>query len=132
MRPVIAALANDFDVMDIAAAALAMFHGASETAAPEPAVAHAHAYPPGADEEVSGPTVVLFVGAGRSGGIRPGDLVGAIAGEAHINARQIGGIKIEPHHSLVEVPEALADRVIKALKGTKLRGQKVDVRRQNR
>jgi len=70
----------------------------------------------------------LFIGAGRSAGIRPGDIVGAIAGEAQLTAKQIGGIKIGPHHSLVEIPEALADRVITAMRRTKLRGQKVDVK----
>jgi ATP-dependent RNA helicase DeaD len=148
MRPLVAALAHDFDLLDIAAAAVAMIHGANEAAqaeapAPQPRENYSReshpregrgreSHAPVADDDVSGPTTVLFVGAGRSGGIRPGDLVGAIAGEAHINARQIGGIRVEPHHSLVEVPEALADRIIKALKGTKLRGQKVEVRRQAR
>jgi hypothetical protein len=39
------------------------------------------------------------------------------------------GAQINPKHSLVEVPAALADRVIKALKSTSIRGQKVNVRR---
>ena len=38
-------------------------------------------------------------------------------------------ITIAPHHALVEVPEALVDRVIRALSKTKLRGQSVEVRR---
>jgi ATP-dependent RNA helicase DeaD len=72
---------------------------------------------------------VLFIAAGKNAGIRPADLVGAIAGEAGLSSRQIGGIQINPKHSLVEVPAALADRVIKALKSTSIRGQKVNVRR---
>ena len=59
----------------------------------------------------------------------PGDLVGAITGEARLTSRQIGAIRIGFKSSLVEVPAALADRIIKALKSTTLRGQKVDVRR---
>ena len=80
------------------------------------------------DGRASGMTV-LFVGAGKNAGIRPGDLVGAITNEAKLTARQVGGIKIDLKYSLVEVPEELADRVIKALKATSLRGQKVNVRR---
>ena len=72
---------------------------------------------------------VLLVGAGHDAGIRPADLVGAIAGEAKLSAREIGAIRIEAARALVEVPEAVADRVIRALKSTKLRGKKVDVRR---
>ena len=72
----------------------------------------------------------LFVGAGRRAGIRPGDLVGAITGEAGIESRSIGAIEISDGFSLVEVPEAMADDVIEALRATKLRGQKVTVRRE--
>ena len=75
---------------------------------------------------------LIFVGAGRSAGIRPGDLVGAITGEAHLTSKHLGKIQIAPHHSLVEVPESLVERVIRALRGTSLRGQKVEVRRQRR
>ena len=63
---------------------------------------------------------VIFVGAGRSAGIRPGDLVGAITGEAHLPSKHLGKIQIAPHHSLVEVPESLVERVIRALRGTSL------------
>ncbi len=80
----------------------------------------------------TGPMTVLFIGAGRDAGIRPGDIVGAITGEAKITNRQVGGIRIGRNHTLVEVPEALADRVITALRRTNLRGKKVDVKRADR
>ena len=72
----------------------------------------------------------LFVSAGRRAGVRPGDLVGAITGEVGIESRSIGAIEINDGFSLVEVPEALADDVIDALRATKLRGLKVTVRRE--
>ena len=74
--------------------------------------------------------VRLFIGAGRDAGIRPGDLVGAITGEADVPSRSLGAIEIADKFSLVEVPEALADRIIAALKATKIRGKKVNVRRE--
>ena len=77
-----------------------------------------------------GDGVRLFVGAGREAGIRPGDLVGAITGEADVPSRALGAIEIADKFSLVEVPEALADRIIAALKATKIRGKKVNVRRE--
>ena len=47
----------------------------------------------------------LFVA--RDGGRPPpGDLVGAITGEAGIQSRSIGAIEINDGFSLVEVPEA--------------------------
>jgi ATP-dependent RNA helicase DeaD len=71
----------------------------------------------------------LFVGAGRKAGIRPGDLVGAITGEAGVTAREVGAIQIADGFSLVEVPETLADEIIAALKATTIRGKRILVRR---
>ena len=78
----------------------------------------------------NGDGVRLFIGAGRDAGIRPGDLVGAITGEADVPSRSLGAIEIADRFSLVEVPDALADRIIAALKATKIRGKKVNVRRE--
>ena len=72
----------------------------------------------------------LFVGAGRAAGMRPGDLVGAITNEAGLRGGDVGAIQIADGFSLVEVPEAAADRVIQALRGATIRGQKVTVRRE--
>ncbi len=75
------------------------------------------------------PMVRVYIGAGRKLGMRPADLVGAIANEAQINARGIGDIEIADAFSLVELPEEDADRVVEALRGATLRGKKVTVRR---
>jgi ATP-dependent RNA helicase DeaD len=72
----------------------------------------------------------LFVGAGRTAGIRPQDLVGAIANEAGLSGREIGAIEIADRFSLVEVPEAAADRVVSALRGSTIKGKKTTVRRE--
>jgi ATP-dependent RNA helicase DeaD len=71
----------------------------------------------------------IYVGAGRKFGIRPGDLVGAIANEAGINSRDIGAIEIADRFSLVEVPESVAEQVIDALRSTTIKGKRVQVRR---
>ena len=150
-RVVVEALANEFDIVDIAAAAVQLAHAASggdgddhEIPAVKPPSREERSPRPQrplqssrgrlprdqqrrpAGEEMSR----LFVGAGRRAGIRPGDLVGAIAGEVGIESRAIGAIEINDGFSLVEVPEALADDVIDALRATKLRGLKVTVRRE--
>ena len=79
--------------------------------------------------EDEGPMARLFVGAGRKAGIRPGDLVGAITGEAGVTSRSVGAIQIGDNFSLVEVPENLAAKIIAALKATTIRGKKILVRR---
>ncbi|HYI61944.1 MAG TPA: DEAD/DEAH box helicase [Acidimicrobiales bacterium] len=72
----------------------------------------------------------LFVGAGREGRVRPGDLVGAIAGETSLTGRDIGHIDIQERFSLVEVPSGKVDEVIDGLQNTTLRGRRVKVRRE--
>lgn len=71
----------------------------------------------------------VFVGLGRKAGIRPGDLVGAIANEAGLDSRAIGAIEITDRFSLVEVPDDAAEDVIRALRSTTIRGKKVLARR---
>jgi ATP-dependent RNA helicase DeaD len=71
----------------------------------------------------------LFVAAGRQAGLRPADLVGAIAGEAGVGSHVIGSIEIGDRSSIVEVPTALATRILFALRATKIRGRKVTVNR---
>ena len=147
-RVVVEALANEFDIVDIAAAAVQLAHSAAggggddrEIPAPTPAPAVARSgkkaplrpargHVQGAKARPGADFTRLFVNAGRRAGIRPGDLVGAITGELGIQSRSIGAIEINDAFSLVEVPESIADDVIDALRATKLRGLKVNVRRE--
>ena len=70
----------------------------------------------------------IHVGFGRKSGVRPADLVGAIANEAGIAGRDIGNIEMGNGFSLVEIPESVAQSVVEALTGTEIRGQRVNVR----
>ncbi len=70
----------------------------------------------------------VYIGAGREAGIRPGDLVGAIANEAGLNSNVIGAVEVMDRFSLVEVPEVLAREIIETLSRTRIKGQKVAVR----
>jgi ATP-dependent RNA helicase DeaD len=72
----------------------------------------------------------LYFGAGRATGIRPKDLVGAIANETKLSGKDIGSIEIQDRFSLVEVPEAAVDEVLWAMKRTTLKGKKTKVRRE--
>ena len=74
-------------------------------------------------------TGFIYVGLGRKGGIRPGDLVGLIANESNISGREIGPIKITEQFSIVGVPEARVDDVIDSLRGTLLKGKRPNARR---
>jgi ATP-dependent RNA helicase DeaD len=74
-------------------------------------------------------TTRLYVGAGRAAGVRPGDLVGAIANEVGIDASAIGAIEIADKFSLVEVPAEIADDIVTALRASTVKGKRVPVRR---
>ncbi|RPI51861.1 MAG: DEAD/DEAH box helicase [Acidobacteria bacterium] len=128
VRVVVEALSEEFDPVDIAAAAVKMAQdamGGSTDDREMPAAASARHEGNG-----DGRRVRLFINAGREAGIRPGDLVGAITGEADVRSASLGTIEIADRFSLVEVPDALADRIIAALKVTKIRGNRVKVRRE--
>lgn len=115
-------LSSEFDPSEIAAAALQMLWQ------------NQHATPSETAQEVAADgeqpeqgMARLFVGMGRGEGLRPGDLVGAIAGETGMSGQSIGTIDIMDRSSFVEVPASQTENVITALRGTMLRGRKVNV-----
>ena len=69
----------------------------------------------------------LFMNVGHNLGIRPQDIVGAIANEANIPGRTIGSIDIFDGYSFVEVPSEDAQRVIDALSQSGIKGKYVNV-----
>lgn len=70
----------------------------------------------------------IFFGAGRDVGVRPGDIVGAFANESGIHSRSIGAIDISDRFTLVEVEEAVAERVVEAMQGVRYKGRNVLVK----
>src|SRR6056297_2883025 len=60
-------------------------------------------------------TAFVHVSLGRKAGVRPGDLVGAIANETGLVGREIGPISIAEAYSVVGVPEASAEHVISTM-----------------
>jgi ATP-dependent RNA helicase DeaD len=142
-RVVVESLADEFDVMDVALAAVKLAYevsgAADEEEIPEVALRPDGATRPqgaagGRDRRrgsaASTGTTRLFVGAGRRAGVRPQDLVGAIAGESRLSGRDIGAIEIADGFSLVEVPESAADEVIAALRASSIKGRRPTVRRE--
>lgn len=123
MLPAVGELADDFDALEIAAAALHMLwkerHQSEHKDVEEESF--------GNYEQPEMGMVRIFVGIGRQEGLRPGDLVGAIANESGLEGRQIGVIEILDRTSFVEVPMSEGQRVIDALSSTKIRNRMVKV-----
>ena len=138
VRAVVESLADEFDIVEVAAAAIKLVHvatvGDGDEAEIEVLPPHAGSHRRSAKARApgqpsDGASVRLFVGAGRRDGIRPGDLVGAVTGEAGVRSDSLGAIQITDKFSLIEVPDALADQIIAAMRGATLRGKKVAIRR---
>jgi ATP-dependent RNA helicase DeaD len=72
--------------------------------------------------------VRLFVNAGRNAGIRPADIVGAIANEAGVPGKAIGAIDIYDDFAFVDVPAEYQAQVLEGLSGAMLRSQQAQVR----
>jgi ATP-dependent RNA helicase DeaD len=136
-RVVLDSLTDEFDVENVALAAVKLLHDAAGGDIDEDEIPSPVAPPPtreprrGPRSQTSNAGVTrLFFGIGRRAGVRPQDLVGAIAGEAGVSAREIGAIQITDRFSLVEVPEPAADKVIAAMQRTTIRGRRPTVRRE--
>jgi ATP-dependent RNA helicase DeaD len=156
-RVIVESLAQEHDILDLAAAAVKLADDrdgerdereiavvappppprpfvARETPAPPPGAYRAGSPPPSAPTmgapRGARPANVgrIYIGLGRVAGIRPADLVGAIANEAGLTSREIGPIQIADKFSLVGVPAESVDRVVNALRGASIRGKKVLVR----
>jgi ATP-dependent RNA helicase DeaD len=132
-RVVVETLSDEFDIVDVALAAVKLAHEATGIVADDediPEVAEPNKDGKRRPRGSGGEVTRLFIGAGRSAGVRPQDLVGAIAGESSLRGRDIGGIEIADRFSLVEVPESAVDEVIAALRRTTIKGRKATVRRE--
>ncbi|SET60206.1 DEAD/DEAH box helicase [[Clostridium] polysaccharolyticum] len=71
--------------------------------------------------------VRLFVNIGKKQGTRPGDILGAIAGETGISGDLIGTIDMYDRYTFVEVPRECAKQVIDVMKDAKIRGKSINI-----
>jgi ATP-dependent RNA helicase DeaD len=162
-RPAVESLAEEFDVMDVAAAAVKQAAASEAGEEPEEEIPEFAPRPPRDAKQARSPreraagdgapsrasrapaagrgerparrgdpawgVARIFVGSGRKAKMRPADIVGAIANEAGVDAKTIGAIEIFDRHSIVEVPDALADEIVAALRASTIKGRAVTVRR---
>jgi ATP-dependent RNA helicase DeaD len=84
-----------------------------------------------AEEEVAadGDEAHLFVAIGRRHGIRPADLVGALATEHGVAGRDVGRVTILERKSFVGLPNAVAERLLAAEPRLVIRGIEVRLAR---
>jgi ATP-dependent RNA helicase DeaD len=130
VRVIVESLGSEFDIMDVAAAAVTqlMAREGEDTVEEIPSVEPGKVK--GGKVRASGGRMTrVFIGGGRKIKIRPGDIVGAITAVTSLQGKQIGPITILDRHSVVSVPADAADMVIDALSGAPIKGKKLSVRR---
>ena len=69
----------------------------------------------------------LFINIGKKNKAKPGDIVGAIAGESGIPGKVIGSIDMFDKYTFVEVPKDYAKDVLNAMNNAKIKGKSVAV-----
>jgi ATP-dependent RNA helicase DeaD len=129
-------LLEEYDGLEIAAAALKLLDRARESGtaqpvatAPAPAAATTSAGTAAAPRSPTarGP-VRVFINAGTRDGATARDFVGAIANVATIPVDRIGKVEVRDSHALVELQGPDADLVVEKLAGATIRGRRVTPR----
>jgi ATP-independent RNA helicase DbpA len=74
------------------------------------------------------PMVTLFIGGGRKDKLRPGDILGALTGDAQLTAADVGKIEIQERFAYVAVARNVADAAVQRL-GGRIKGRSFRIER---
>jgi len=64
---------------------------------------------------------------GHDHGVKPGNIVGAIANEAGIDSKHMGRIQINDDYSTIDLPEGMPKDIFMDLKSVRVAGQKLNI-----
>jgi ATP-dependent RNA helicase DeaD len=80
--------------------------------------------------EQAGPDMETYrLEVGRAHGVKPGNIVGAIANEAGLEGRYIGRGDIRDDHSFIDLPTGMPKEIFRTLKKTRVAGQPLNISR---
>lgn len=74
----------------------------------------------------------LFINIGKNQNVKPGDILGAIAGESGMPGKMVGSIDMYDKYTFVEVPREQADIVLQAMKDARIKGKNIHIEKANR
>lgn len=83
---------------------------------------------PRSDKPLEAPMVTLCISAGRKDKLRPGDILGALTGEAGIPGNKVGKISIADFQAYVAVDRHIAEQALERLGHGKIKGRARRVR----
>ncbi|MTI47064.1 DEAD/DEAH box helicase [Sporosalibacterium faouarense] len=118
-------LEQDFTSIDVAAALLKMVKGKNEQQENEVESDFGNT---GAEPGM----VRLFINIGKKHNIRPGDILGAIAGETGLPGELVGSIDIFKKYTFVEVPKEHAGKVLRIMKDNNIKGKSINIEPANK
>ena len=72
-------------------------------------------------------TLRLFVNIGKKQKVKPGDILGAIAGESGMPGKLVGAIDMYDKYTFVEVPKEYGREVLSAMQNAKIKGKSINV-----
>lgn len=76
--------------------------------------------------------VRLFINLGKKNNVRPGDILGAIAGETGMPGKLIGSIDLYDKYTFVEVPREYAEAVLDSMKNVRIKGKTINIEPANK
>lgn len=112
---------RDMTALDVAAAFMKLYLSSKEGSSTEE----------GYEDELSDGReqgmVRLFINVGKKDKIKPGDILGAIAGESGISGKLVGEIQMFDKYTFVEVPYENGKDVLFAMKNARIKGKKISI-----
>lgn len=112
----------DYTAMDIAAAFLKLALLGEEEKA-QSSLENYEFGDTGAEEGM----VRLFINIGKKQNVKPGDILGAIAGESGMPGKLVGAIDMYDKYTFVEVPREYGKEVLQAMTNSKIKGKSINI-----
>ncbi len=75
------------------------------------------------------PYVTLCIAGGRKNKVRPGDILGALTGDAGIDGKNVGNITVMDQVAYVAIAREVAGKALARLRNGKIKGRKFKVRK---
>lgn len=75
----------------------------------------------------NGALAVLAINLGRYDRIKPGDILGALAGESGLSGKVIGEISIQDKMTFIEIPVEYKEKIMRSMRGKKIKGKRISL-----
>jgi len=85
--------------------------------------------PMGREHRFEPPMVTLWIAGGRKDKVRPGDILGALTGDAGIAGSEVGKMDIFDNHAYVAIKRNSVDKALNCLRNGKIKGRGFNVRK---